>query len=689
MTAFSYVAATATTTAPSLTGYTSEDEDDFSTQYDYDWYNSSGLIADGMEGNFKFTINNVEYSHATVSGSSTSTSATAIGTVNGSDLILLSYVDDGQIYYGVYDFNGNVVKDFTALHAADALTGVATNADGDVILTYTSAGTTYYTSISSGYNSPPVAASDATAGADATEAVTVLLSSLATDATSDPLTLGSLSIGSIETSESSTGSAIAITDADGNLVVVYTGALADGETATVPVSFSVSDGTDSSEGLVTFTFTGTGSNTLTVSLSEANALIAAGYDTLAELGGNITSLTLTESASTLLALTQDQQDDLVALGITVLNATDDVVSTTLSTVLAFVDSGLSFASGDAVTVTASASDVQALTIEQLADLGTAHVDTLDVTENAVSLSTAKLLALSAGGVAFASGDEVTAVDTSGGILELTSDQITALANSGASKIDMTDGTLFASLTTLGMFEDAGFTFDQSDTVVVQANSVDAKALNAAELGELAALGVDSIDLLDGPAIVTSAFLKRIDNAGLELYDSGDAIYATKARDVLTLTYGNDKFNAMAGNDVISGSYGDDIIRGAGGNDVLNGDSGSDRLDGGAGKDTLKGGLGLDRLIGGTGNDKLFGGAGADTFVFSKNAGQDTIKDFVAKGSDHDFIDLSAYDIKSFAELKRNFMEQDHHDVVIAIGHKVEITIEDMKLNELAKADFIL
>lgn len=87
-----------------------------------------------------------------------------------------------------------------------------------------------------------------------------------------------------------------------------------------------------------------------------------------------------------------------------------------------------------------------------------------------------------------------------------------------------------------------------------------------------------------------------------------------------------------------------------GNDVAvsTGTGGVDHFIGGKGADALTGGAGADRLEGGDGNDTLTGGAGSDTFVFNtnlNNAGHDTITDFNANSAsaDRDFIELSASD----------------------------------------------
>lgn len=82
-----------------------------------------------------------------------------------------------------------------------------------------------------------------------------------------------------------------------------------------------------------------------------------------------------------------------------------------------------------------------------------------------------------------------------------------------------------------------------------------------------------------------------------------------------------------GNDRLTGGSGSDQLHGGNGNDVLQGGGGNDLLDGGNGNDTLNGGAGRDVLEGGAGNDQLTGGPGRDAFVFERNGGNDTIRDF--------------------------------------------------------------
>ncbi|MDH6268691.1 glucose/arabinose dehydrogenase [Rhizobium sp. SG_E_25_P2] len=126
-----------------------------------------------------------------------------------------------------------------------------------------------------------------------------------------------------------------------------------------------------------------------------------------------------------------------------------------------------------------------------------------------------------------------------------------------------------------------------------------------------------------------------------------------------------------------------------GDDRLSGGDGNDRIFGGAGNDRLLGDAGKDTLDGGLGNDVLRGGAGADTFVFLTGGGRDKILDFDAVGDIHDRLNLRGLKaVDSFADLIDNHASQVGDNVVIVAGDD-RITLENVKLQALDRADFIL
>lgn len=122
-------------------------------------------------------------------------------------------------------------------------------------------------------------------------------------------------------------------------------------------------------------------------------------------------------------------------------------------------------------------------------------------------------------------------------------------------------------------------------------------------------------------------------------DSGaNTIWGQAGNDQISLGAGNDRGFGGAGNDIISGGAGNDLLQGNEGNDTLNGDAGNDQLNGGDGNDVL---------TGGAGNDVLIGGAGNDVFVFDRDSGVDTIRDFEV-GTDTVMLDLGGGDVMTWS-----------------------------------------
>jgi hypothetical protein len=116
---------------------------------------------------------------------------------------------------------------------------------------------------------------------------------------------------------------------------------------------------------------------------------------------------------------------------------------------------------------------------------------------------------------------------------------------------------------------------------------------------------------------------------------------------------------------------------------------TDKFIGTAAKNVLKGTSGHDVLDGKGGNDRLTGGDGADTFVFSRGYGKDVITDFDFKGADHDTLDLrKLVGVGSFKDLMAHHIEKSGADVIITGDHGDQMTLSQVKIGNLAAADFL-
>lgn len=141
-----------------------------------------------------------------------------------------------------------------------------------------------------------------------------------------------------------------------------------------------------------------------------------------------------------------------------------------------------------------------------------------------------------------------------------------------------------------------------------------------------------------------------------------------------------------GNDTLIGGSASDQLHGGNGNDILRGNGGNDILMGGRGNDVLNGGAGRDVLYGGPGDDQLTGGSGRDAFVFERNGGNDTVRDFT-HGSDvlvlKGFSGAGGQPL-TFDDLAGHITTQ-NGDSVIDLGNT---TITVNNVTTLAQSDFV-
>ncbi|MEX5601200.1 hypothetical protein SM763_23995, partial [Pseudophaeobacter sp. C1-32P7] len=190
--------------------------------------------------------------------------------------------------------------------------------------------------------------------------------------------------------------------------------------------------------------------------------------------------------------------------------------------------------------------------------------------------------------------------------------------------------------------------------------------------------------------------------GSDLLDGGrdgDTLYGGKGSDTLVGGHGDDELFGRRGDDVLRGGDGSDILKGGRGHDeifgrrdddVLRGGAGNDTVVGGHGRDTLfgrrgdddlHGGRGNDTLIGGSGDDLLSGGLHADTFIFGRNAGNDTISDF---GRGSDVVEISS-GARSLSQIE---FTQSGGDVLMAFAD-VTVLVENITVSELSMADHFI
>jgi Ca2+-binding RTX toxin-like protein len=670
---FNYVAAPPemVTDLPIRSPHYQFESDQFGTGHDEDEYNGTTLVADGLSGDFKFTINGVERTHETEFGTCRSASITALGTVDGNQLFLLSYIDKGTLYYAVYDWEGNAVKDFTALTDAKKLTGVRFNEQGDFILSYvvdTSSGDwTYYSRVRSGYDAAPVAFNDATATSSAETGADVYLWYLGKDLGPQPMTVENISVGAVETSDGSTGSVIAVKSPFGGILAIYTGILAEGETATVAITYSVTDGSHTdTDGLLTMTFTGIGSDLVYIDAGQAKALIAAGYESLADIGGSISGFAVAAESLGYPNLVVSY-DDLAALGVTTIYSRYGELWVPYQKFEEVLDAGITYSASDHLIL----SDYDGKWIPQMdaadiADLAAKSVDEFNIANGRPVLGIELIQAIIDNNIAFGTYDLVTIADTAANVFALDSAQLDAMAAAGVKLIDLDDRNARNNAAAFETLAEAGYKFVKEDQIILETTVAEASTFNGEQLAAFATMRVDYVAFTDD-GMPSAALVKKITTAGITVSDPD---LPSEGDDRLVGTDADDEINAHAGSDRIAGGIG------------------NDKLLGGKGRDSLAGQDGDDVLDGGTGNDVLFGGPGADTFVFRPNSGRDWIEDFSAvDGPEHDLIDLSRIEgISKFADL--DIREGKYDRMTIIVDDQVRVRLYDVDIEDLDKTDFI-
>lgn len=182
-------------------------------------------------------------------------------------------------------------------------------------------------------------------------------------------------------------------------------------------------------------------------------------------------------------------------------------------------------------------------------------------------------------------------------------------------------------------------------------------------------------------------IKELD--GIKVVEDGKLVYSAENLGITGADLASGSiFKAFIASQhfVISGNDYNNVIVGADKSDVIKARDGDDTLSGISGRDKLFGDAGADILIGGENSDILVGGRGVDTFVFATGDSADLVADFVAKGKNHEFIDLTSVDaVASFDDLS---MTQVRSAVRIDFGGDDSITLKDVKLSNLDESDFI-
>jgi Ca2+-binding RTX toxin-like protein len=264
-------------------------------------------------------------------------------------------------------------------------------------------------------------------------------------------------------------------------------------------------------------------------------------------------VTLTDTGAAIATLTSAEIAALAVKGLDRINATDNVLSLTVSQASALGTIGLTAA--DVVTLSDTGAAIAALTGAQIAALATSGIDTINASDNALTLDVGRALALAQSTIVLTAADLNTVADTGAAMTGLTAAQITSFAAKGFDQLSATSGSF--ELTRAKFLALGAMTLSGAD--VVLATTVGQIPLfTAAEITAFGTKGGDRIDssndaltltviqaqaLAQGPVTLTAADL-------VALADTGAAIAGLSAAQIAALAVkGLDRINAT--DDVLS------------------------------------------------------------------------------------------------------------------------------------------
>lgn len=343
------------------------------------------------------------------------------------------------------------------------------------------------------------------------------------------------------------------------------------------------------------------------------------------------TVTLADTGANLAGLSQAEVAALATSFVDRFDATDGTLALSLAQLQAM--GTVALAKADLVTLTGTGAEISALLPEQLGGLSAKGVDRLDITDGAVTLTRAQVLAL--GTVTFEASDMV--VMTGADLAKLTPDQIYGLWANGVDRFDASNDSLIFTAAKYDALQ--GIALTAGDLVTLRDTGAN---ISNVDISALAGKGVDRIDATDNVLTLTVAQYRAL--GAVALTQADHVVLADTSAHLATLTPAENAALAGQGIDeVVSvttnpietamasytlGAFDSNLkfigavpFSGTGNalDNIITGGELADTLRGLAGNDTLVGGNGDDVLIGGLGSDFLSGGGGIGDYASYINA----------------------------------------------------------------------
>ncbi|MBB1248343.1 calcium-binding protein [Rhizobium sp. G21] len=254
----------------------------------------------------------------------------------------------------------------------------------------------------------------------------------------------------------------------------------------------------------------------TLSYDQASAYVSA--DIAFSTGDKVT---VQMESSELAELDATAIADLAGIGADMLDLTDDAVTLSAYGAQVLIDAGLTFADGDAVTVSGTAAELDTF-IAAYVEGDATFVDQFDVADDgAVTLAVAEWRALSDLGAAFSEGDSIVIADGWEGLATLTPDDVDSLAAYGVKEITFTGGStnIDGDVVREMAIEGLAFTEDAGTVVRMTVSADDVSGLTTDDIAALAAVKIDAF-FVEEDASVTLDQVAALADAGVSVYSTG-------------------------------------------------------------------------------------------------------------------------------------------------------------------------
>ncbi|WP_421590347.1 M10 family metallopeptidase C-terminal domain-containing protein [Shinella sp. M27] len=228
---------------------------------------------------------------------------------------------------------------------------------------------------------------------------------------------------------------------------------------------------------------------------EGFKITGAGSVTLMDTGHGIEALSVTDIVA------------LKTLGVTSLEVSDNKITLSLDQAMAYLDAGITLASGDVATVEMTFLELVAL-ISNINALVAFGMKIIDLTENEITLGLVGYRYLDSIGVRFAASDVLTLTDYKFNIVNLTVAEIAELAEWGITKIDTNAAETepaVLSLAQVKAFAAGGISFAADELVHLSDGVAALSSLSAGDIADLAAVGVSKVVVEQALALTVSQF----------------------------------------------------------------------------------------------------------------------------------------------------------------------------------------